>query len=216
MPACDNLPTMHTRTAPQQQRSRDKYRRVLDATAELLEELPYEAVGTKLIASRAGVSVGSLYRFFVDKQAIIDALAQHWLDRLVEVMDEELKNLPDDPADLVDRLVDGYARFWRAEPGFRKVWFGTLFRLEPGAGHHNDMQLNDRLYAVLTGYYGLLDDASLRHRLGVVVDVTEHLLNLAFKDDPEGDPAVLAELKLLLTRYLGLRPVPPRTPGPAR
>ena len=33
---------------------------------------------------------------------------------------------------------------------------------------------------------------------------------------PEGDPEVLAELTMLLTRYLDLRPAPPRTPGPAR
>jgi AcrR family transcriptional regulator len=207
---------METRTAPRQQRSRDKYQRVLAATAQLLEELPYEVIGTKVIASRAGVSVGSLYRFFVDKQAIIDALAQHWLDRLVEVMDEQLADPPDDPVELVERLVDAYTEFWRAEPGFRKVWFGTMFRLLPGAGHSNDVQLNDRLYAVLTGHYGQPPDPALRHRLGVVVDVTEHLLNLAFKDDPDGDPVLLAELKVLVTRYLGLRPVPPRTPGPVR
>jgi AcrR family transcriptional regulator len=207
---------MDTRTEPRQQRSRDKYERVLAATAALLEELPYEVIGTKLIASRAGVSVGSLYRFFVDKQAIVDALAQHWLDRLVEVMDQQLGKLPDDPVQLVERLVDAYAEFWRAEPGFRKVWFGTWFRIAPGAGHRNDVQLIDRLHASLTSHYGVPDDPALRHRLAVSIDVTEHLLNLAFKNDPAGDPAVLAELKVLLTRYLDVRPAPPRTPGPAR
>jgi AcrR family transcriptional regulator len=194
---------MDTRTAPQQQRSRDKYDRVLAATAALLEELPYEVIGTKLIASRAGVSVGSLYRFFVDKQAIVDALAQHWLDRLVEVMDEQLAALPPEPDELVERLVDAYARFWRAEPGFRKVWFATWFTVSPGAGHSNDLQLIDRLHSALAGPYGISDPA-LRHRLEVAIGVTEHLLNLAFKRDPDGDPALLAELKLLLKRYLAI------------
>ena len=36
------------------------------------------------------------------------------------------------------------------------------------------------------------------------LSATEHLLNLAFKQDPHGDPEVLAELKILLARYLGL------------
>ena len=195
---------MDTRSAPQQQRSRDKYQRVLAAAAELLEELPYEAIGTKLIAARAGVSVGSLYRFFVDKQAIVDALARHWLRRLAEVLNEQLRDLPPDPATLAARLVDGYARFWRAEPGFRKA--------SPGAGRRRDPRFLDRLHAALADRYGLDD----RYRLAVAVDVAEHLLNLAFKDDPEGDPAVLAELTVLLTRYLDLRPAPPRTPGPVR
>ena len=197
---------METRTAPQQQRSRDKYERVLAATATLLEELPYEVIGTKLIASRAGVSVGSLYRFFVDKQAIVDALAQHWLDRLVEVMDEQLAELPPEPVDLVARLVDAYTRFWRAEPGFRKVWFASWFGVASGAAKSNDRELTERLHAALTGHYGRFDEPGLRQRIELSLGVAEHLLNLAFKNDPEGDPAVLVELKILLTRYLALEP----------
>ncbi|OLB66213.1 MAG: hypothetical protein AUI10_03280 [Actinobacteria bacterium 13_2_20CM_2_72_6] len=193
---------METRTEPRQQRSRDKYERVLAATATLLEELPYEAIGTKLIASRAGVSVGSLYRFFVDKQAIVDALVRHWLDRLVEVMDEQLTELPPDPVSLVDRLVDAYTLFWRAEPGFRKAW--SWVRVEPGTGHSNDVELTDRLHTALTRRYGVPDDPALRPRIELSIGVAENLLNLAFKRDPEGDPGVLTELKILLTRYLGL------------
>jgi AcrR family transcriptional regulator len=193
---------METRTEPQQQRSRDKYERVLAATAALLEELPYEAIGTKLIAGRAGVSVGSLYRFFVDKQAIVEALARHWLDRLVEVMDEQLAELPSDPVAMVDRLVDAYTLFWRAEPGFRQAW--SWVRVEPGAGHENDVQLTDRLHTALTRRYGVPDDPALRPRIELSIGIAENLLNLAFKRDPEGDPQVLAELKILLARYLGL------------
>jgi AcrR family transcriptional regulator len=193
---------METRTEPQQQRSREKYQRVLTATAALLEEMPYEMIGTKLIAHRADVSVGSLYRFFVDKQAIVDALAQHWLDRLVEVMDEQLAVLPPDPVALIDRLVDAYTLFWRAEPGFRKAW--SWVSVEPGAGHSNDIELIDRLHAALTRHYGVPADPALLPRLELAIGVAENLLNLAFKRDPHGDPEVLAELKILLARYLGL------------
>src|SRR2546429_7721084 len=107
---------METRTEPRQQRSRDKYERVLAATAALLEELPYEAIGTKLIASRAGVAVGSLYRFFVDKQAIVDALAEHWLDRLVGGVGGPPTDPPGDPDELIARRLGGYIGFWRGGP----------------------------------------------------------------------------------------------------
>jgi len=193
---------METRTEPRQRRSRDKYERVLAAAAALLEEMPYEMIGTRLIANRADVSVGTLYRFFVDKQAIVDALAQHWLDRLVEVMDEQLAELPPDPVALIDRLIDAYTLFWRAEPGFRKAW--SWVSVEPGAAHSNDVQLIDRLHAALTSHYGIPDEPALGPRLELAIGVAEHLLNLAFKQDPHGDPEVLAELKILLARYLGL------------
>jgi AcrR family transcriptional regulator len=201
---CDNLATMDTRTPPQQQRSRDKHDRVLAAAAELLQELPYEQVGTKLIAARAGVAVGSLYRFFVDKQAIIDALAQHWLDRLLDVMAAQLADLPDDPVTMLERLVDAYAEFWRAEPGLRSVRSERAYRLAPEAVQRNDAELTERLAAALTGRYGRPDEPGLRPRVLLAIEVAGHLLNLAFTQDPEGDPHVLAELKLLLVRYLAV------------
>ena len=63
-------PSQAPRGQPRQARSRDKLDRILAATAELLQELSYDEVGTRLIAERAGVSVGSLYRFFPDKDSI--------------------------------------------------------------------------------------------------------------------------------------------------
>src|SRR5215471_3682199 len=61
----------HLGRAPQQSRSREKVARILATTARLLEQRPYEEIGTKLIAAEAGVSVGILYRFFPDKEAIV-------------------------------------------------------------------------------------------------------------------------------------------------
>ncbi len=60
------------------------------------------------------------------------------------------------------------------------------------------------MHTALTGYYGVPDEPGLRHRLEVAIGVTEHLLNVAFKDDPQGDAAVVAELKVLITRYLAV------------
>ena len=49
--------------------------RVLDAASSLLEQMPLEDVTTTRIATEAGLSIGALYRFFPDKQTIIDAIA---------------------------------------------------------------------------------------------------------------------------------------------
>ena len=65
---------MPDRSEPQQTRSRDKLDRILAAAAGLLAELPYQEVSTRLIAERAGVSVGSLYRYFPDRDSIAEAL----------------------------------------------------------------------------------------------------------------------------------------------
>ena len=194
---------MQTRTEPQQQRSRDKRDRVLAAAAALLQEMPFDEIGTRQIADRAGVSVGSLYRFFPDKDAIFSALSATWLDKVLDLMEAQLADPPPTVRELVDRLVEAFAEFFRAEPGYRQVSLGAqALRIDPGAGARNDEQLAERLFTVLTEHYGEPGGDARRRRLTLAVRLTEFMLNQAFRADPAGDAWVLAELKTLLERYL--------------
>src|SRR5271157_3190169 len=66
------------RRAPVQLRSQQTVQRVLDAASALLGQMPLEDLTTTRIASEAGLSIGALYRFFPDKQTVVDAIAvQH-------------------------------------------------------------------------------------------------------------------------------------------
>lgn len=53
-----------------QERSRRSYQALLDAAAELFAQHGYDAVGTPEIAQKAGVSVGTFYRYFDDKHEV--------------------------------------------------------------------------------------------------------------------------------------------------
>ena len=53
-----------------QERSRRSHQALLDAAAELFAERGYDAVGTPEIAQKAGVSVGTFYRYFDDKHEV--------------------------------------------------------------------------------------------------------------------------------------------------
>ncbi|MBB2942498.1 AcrR family transcriptional regulator [Actinoplanes lutulentus] len=68
----------HSRSAnrktPQQQRSREMIDRILAATAQVLAERGYAGLSTNRVAAQAGVSVGSLYRYFADKNELIEEL----------------------------------------------------------------------------------------------------------------------------------------------
>ena len=64
-----------TRRRPVQERSQETVQRILDAASRLLGEIPLEQITTIRIADAAGLSVGAFYRFFPDKQAIIDGIA---------------------------------------------------------------------------------------------------------------------------------------------
>lgn len=72
------FPSKNWRRSPTQERSRFTVEAILDAAVQVFEKHGYAAGTTARIAERAGVSVGSLYQYFPNKDAILVALAdQH-------------------------------------------------------------------------------------------------------------------------------------------
>jgi AcrR family transcriptional regulator len=66
------------RKTPVQERSRRTVERILDAAARIFHEQGYSAATTNDIADEADVSVGSLYQYFPNKDALLVALtARH-------------------------------------------------------------------------------------------------------------------------------------------
>lgn len=82
------LPDWKPRKLPRQARSKATVEAILGACARLLERDGYEALTTNHVARRAGVSIGTLYEFFPNREAIVLALAGERLERLAaEVRD---------------------------------------------------------------------------------------------------------------------------------
>lgn len=65
----------NTRKIPRQGRAKVSVDIVLEAAAQVLEASGEAGFNTNAVAERAGVSIGTLYRYFPDKQAILRALA---------------------------------------------------------------------------------------------------------------------------------------------
>lgn len=65
----------NTRKTPQQQRAQHSVDVILEAAAQLLEATGEAGFNTNAVAERAGVSIGTLYRYFPDKRSILRALA---------------------------------------------------------------------------------------------------------------------------------------------
>ncbi len=64
-----------TQRKPQQVRAQEKVELILEAAIRLLEKGGLPALTTNAVAERAGVSIGSLYQYFANKESILDALA---------------------------------------------------------------------------------------------------------------------------------------------
>ena len=105
------------RKLPRQARSKATVEAVITAAAQVLIEQGYESATTARIAERAGVSIGSLYQYFPNKEALIAALIEQHADEIVTVMRQAL----DDPANAT--LQDGLRAIIRAGT--------TAHRLDP-------------------------------------------------------------------------------------
>lgn len=70
------------RRQPKQKRSQERIERILDAAAEVFDEVGFEAATTHAIATRANTAIGSLYQFFPDKLAIFHALELRHVERV--------------------------------------------------------------------------------------------------------------------------------------
>ena len=75
---------------PKQARSRASFDAIIEASAQLLRGGTYEVLTTNHIAERAGVSIGTLYEFFPNKEAIIAQLAERRMKALGHVMQSAL------------------------------------------------------------------------------------------------------------------------------
>src|SRR5689334_25138598 len=72
------------RRVPVQGRSVARVARMLDACAKLIDEMGYDGLTTTLLAERAGVAIGSVYQFFPDKRAIVQALTMRNLEAYLQ------------------------------------------------------------------------------------------------------------------------------------
>jgi AcrR family transcriptional regulator len=189
---------------PQQQRSREKVSRILAATASLLETTPYDDLGTKLIAAEAGVSVGALYRYFADKEAIIASLVRDWLQLDVQIAERiTTDSLPEHSQELLEKLLTAYADRFRKEPGYRRLWYdGPRIASLRADRQQTDLEIAERVHRALVHGYGLPDTTESRRRGRLAVGAASSLLDLAFREDPTGDVEILADAALMMDRYL--------------
>jgi AcrR family transcriptional regulator len=107
------------RRIPQQERGERRVAQLLDAAAAVIAATGYEAATMCEIAERAGAPIGSLYQFFPNKTAIVQALRTKFgsdYENLLIAMEAEASDLS--LQRLVARLLNMSVRFVHEHPAF--------------------------------------------------------------------------------------------------
>ncbi len=117
---------MKPRKTPRQQRSRDTQRRILKAAARVFATHGYARGTTNRIAEAAGVSIGSLYQYYPNKDAILLALQFEHVDEGLAALAPLLGTRTESSGEIegwVRQCVDALAAVHRHDPGLHRVLF---------------------------------------------------------------------------------------------
>lgn len=142
--------TIEPRKTPSQDRAAATVNNLLDATAAELIAGGYDRMSTNKIARRAGVSIGSLYQYFPNKESIVVALKKRMADREREevhkaLIENEGATLAELSRAIIRRLIDVYL----SEPELYKA-FAT--QVPPIAGLEPNWEADQLVAKILLRY----------------------------------------------------------------
>ncbi len=181
------------RNEPVQARSTARLGALMDAAAAVVDEIGFERLTTAMVAERAQASIGTVYRYFPDRIALLQALAGRNLERVLtrvgdEVVKLEHKNWLEAMSAAMGILVEAF----RTEPGFRGLRVGDVIDLRPTPTDRTYKSiLADRMLDGLIARFGYTDSPELRFLFESAVEVSDALASRAFLHDPNGEEQFL-------------------------
>jgi len=191
------------RRTPVQRRSRERVEQALLAAERIVVGEGVEALSTRAVAAAAEIPVASLYQYFGDRDAIIQAL----IERQVEAMDARLTAAIREVdrysvRTLVEAIVGAYVDGYRDYPSFVVLWFQGRVNPEivESVRRRNHRIAADVLaFTVAAGIIKLGTEPLPLELAGEMVDA---FLAVAYGQDLRGDQRVVAEGVEMITGYL--------------
>ncbi|MFZ5896202.1 MAG: TetR/AcrR family transcriptional regulator [Myxococcota bacterium] len=199
-------PLRAARKPPQQPRSRATVSAILDAAIRVLEREGADAATTSRVAEVAGVSVGTLYQYFSNRDAIIDALQDREFARSTELISRVLMGgtrVPD--RQLAKVVIEELLRLYRAAPALHRLLAVEGLRV---ADSERVQAFDLRMVTLIRGFLSLAGPALVRRNLDAAAFVVYQSVRasmLAYLlEEPVGvdDAALVEEISAMLTSYL--------------
>lgn len=185
------------RVEPVQARSAARVNALLDAACETMHDLGYEQLTTAMVAERAGASIGTVYRYFPDRIAVLQSVASRNLDRALEVLSIELGAGGSATLESsMDVAVEALAGLFRSEKGFRSLRVGDVLDIRPAVGARaGNAEIARVIREDLEKRTGIRLDSGARLSVETAVDVADALLGRAFLHSNRGEASLISEAK---------------------
>jgi AcrR family transcriptional regulator len=199
-----------SRKAPRQERSKVMVEAILEAAAQVFAELGYARATTNKIAERAGVSVGSLYQYFPNKDSLIASLHKAHHAKIHEVAGNALRRFGDHSIGLEEglrRFLDELNEVHEADPTLTKALSREVMReSEVDETSHTDEDESAKINHPVMLLFNRPDvrDGDPAVIAAIMSQIISHLTRWLLHDAPPGldRDALREETVQLLLRYL--------------
>ena len=191
------------RRVPQQDRGERRVAEVLEAAAAVIAEVGYESATMTAMAERAGASIGALYQYFPNKEAIVIALRVQYateIEKLWAPVTAQASKLS--TKELVDRIFDVTVGFMELRPAYIPLQSAPrTFKRDPAARN----RLREHFAKIYREKQPALTHEAAFRIASVTVQVIKGMSPLYADAKPSERESIVSEFKLLLTTYLTSR-----------
>jgi AcrR family transcriptional regulator len=196
------------RKQPRQARSKATVDTILEATARVLIKHGYDGLTTNAVAVAAGVSIGSLYQYFPNKEALVAGLIARHGDEMHASVEKELVRVAALPMkQAVRAMIELTIRAHAIEPELHRVLLEQVPRVGKMARVKElqmiTMQLVANLLVARRNELAIGDPEIAAFLLVSAVEAVAHRAAL-FAPQHLQDPKLIDEATTMVTRYLGV------------
>jgi AcrR family transcriptional regulator len=200
---------MNPRKLPRQERARVTVEAILQATTHILTEKGYDQTNTNLIAELAGVSIGSLYQYFPNKESLMVALMEQHSQEIAALVESKLNHLFDDPPEIaIPELVKAVVAVHSINPRLHQVLSEEIPRSERLKMHQTDDRIAKLLQEYLKRWRDRLQPQNIEMTVFILSRTVESLCHSAVIEHPQlmRDGKFEQEVSDLMLSYLIKKP----------
>ncbi|MDR7086908.1 AcrR family transcriptional regulator [Aeromicrobium panaciterrae] len=200
------LPAKELRKTPRQERSRAMVERIIAAGQTVLLRDGYEKASTNRVADEAGISPGSLYQYFPDKEAILAAVIDRYAAEFSTQLTAVLADRLDEPGPaLVRASFEGLLDVLTENIEFLRLVVEVLPRSQSGSWAG---ALEQRISDLVTAYLSInKSQTSITDPAAsawILVRMVEHLsVQYVLEQPPISRTKLIDEMVDLTLAYLG-------------
>lgn len=194
------------RRTPSQPRSVNLVQRVLDATAQVLADVGLEAMSTNKVAAQARVAIGSIYQYFPNKEALLEALIDDRVQRLEALATERMATLSTQSfTTATEAMLRATIDFCSAEPELASILFTRT--AAPSGNQRHDASIK-KVHDVTCTYLLTCGDRLTMKDVDLVATISTQVIGrfapwIALSVNVEDHEKYITEVVRMLSLWVG-------------